>query len=122
MGFLRRVAGLTRHDLVRNSDIWKSLGIQLLLLQIEKSQLRWLRPVLRVPPEKKAKQLFLANPTGKRPRERPRLTWCKHMEGVRSRLHLSLAEAQTLAQNRERWKHCLTRLSPRPERRSGDGR
>ncbi|VDO86577.1 unnamed protein product [Soboliphyme baturini] len=79
MGFLGRVAGFTRLDMVRNSDVRKSLGIQPLLLQIEKSQLQWLRHVLRMPLQRKAKQLFLANPTGKRPRGRPRLTWCNHI-------------------------------------------
>ncbi|VDP50734.1 unnamed protein product [Soboliphyme baturini] len=42
-----------------------------------------------MPPERMAKQLFLANLAGKRPRGRPRLTWCKHMYGVFSRLYLS---------------------------------
>ncbi|VDO85021.1 unnamed protein product, partial [Soboliphyme baturini] len=68
MGSLSRVAGLTRLDMVRSGDIQKSHGIQRLLLQIEKSQLRWLGHVLRMPPERKAKQLFLANPTGIKPR------------------------------------------------------
>ncbi|VDP02801.1 unnamed protein product [Soboliphyme baturini] len=113
MGFLRRVAGLTCLDMVRNSDIRKNLGIQPLLLQIEKSQLRWLGHVLQMRPERKAKQLFLANPTGKRPSGRPK--FC-------SRLHLSFAEALTLAQDRERWKLSLTCLPPRPEKKSGDGR
>ncbi|VDP52736.1 unnamed protein product [Soboliphyme baturini] len=122
MGILRRVAGLTRLDMVRNSDIRKIIGLEPLVLQIEKSQLRWLGHVLQMAPESKAKQLFLANPTGKRPREQSRLTWCKHMEGICSRLHLSFAEAQTVAQDRERWKLCLTCLPSRPERRSGDGR
>ncbi|VDP28828.1 unnamed protein product [Soboliphyme baturini] len=122
MGFHKRFVGLTRLEMVRNSDIRKSLGIQPLHLQIEKSQLQWLGHVLRMPAERKDKQLFLANPTGRRPRGRRRLSWCKHVVGVCSRLDLSFAEAHTLAQDRERWKYCLTRLPPRPERRSGDGR
>ncbi|VDO83429.1 unnamed protein product [Soboliphyme baturini] len=122
MGFLSRVAGFRRLDMVRDSDIRKSLGIQPLLLQIEKSRLRWLGHVLGMPPERKAKQLFLENPIGKRPRGRPRLTWCKHMEEVCSRLHLYFAEAQTLAQDRERLKFSVMRLPQRLERRSADGR
>ncbi|VDP14654.1 unnamed protein product [Soboliphyme baturini] len=42
MDFLRRVAGLTHLDMNRNTDIQQSPGEQPLLLQIEKSQLRWL--------------------------------------------------------------------------------
>ncbi|VDP39966.1 unnamed protein product [Soboliphyme baturini] len=63
MGFLRRVAGLTRLDMAQNSDIRKSLGIQPLLLQIEKSLLRWLGHVLRMRSERKARHLFFSNPT-----------------------------------------------------------
>ncbi|VDP41658.1 unnamed protein product [Soboliphyme baturini] len=51
--FLRQVARLRRLNIVRNIDILKSLGIQLLLLQIEKSQLRCFGHFLRMPPERK---------------------------------------------------------------------
>ncbi|VDP00688.1 unnamed protein product [Soboliphyme baturini] len=102
MGLLRRVAGLTLLDMDQNADIRESLGVKPLLFQIEKSQLRWFVHVLRMPSEKKAKQLFLANPIERMFRGRPRLIWCKYMEGACSRLQLSSAEAQTLAEDRER--------------------
>uniref|UniRef100_A0A8C6MJY5 Reverse transcriptase domain-containing protein n=1 Tax=Nothobranchius furzeri TaxID=105023 RepID=A0A8C6MJY5_NOTFU len=40
MSFLRRVAGLSLRDRVRSSDIREGLGVELLLLRIERSQLR----------------------------------------------------------------------------------
>ena len=42
MSFLRRVAGLSLRDRVRSSAIQEELGVELLLLRVEKSQLRWL--------------------------------------------------------------------------------
>jgi len=41
MSFLRRVAGLSVRDRVRISDIQRELGVELLLLHVERSQLRW---------------------------------------------------------------------------------
>nr|XP_054588623.1 uncharacterized protein LOC129153273 isoform X1 [Nothobranchius furzeri] len=50
MSFLRRVAGLSLRDRVRSSDIRKGLGVEPLLLWIDRSQLRWLGHLVRMPP------------------------------------------------------------------------
>jgi len=50
MSFLRRVAGLSLRDRVRSSDIRRELGIEPLLLRIERSQLRWFGHLIRMPP------------------------------------------------------------------------
>ncbi len=47
--FLRRVAGLRLRDRVRSSDIWRELGVELLLPCADSSQLRWFRHLTRVP-------------------------------------------------------------------------
>ena len=75
MRFLRRAAGLTLRDRIRSSTIRESLKAESLLLHIERSQLRWLGHVLRMPRERRAHQVFEAMPQGKRPVGRPRLTW-----------------------------------------------
>ncbi|TWW78062.1 R2DM Retrovirus-related Pol polyprotein from type II retrotransposable element [Takifugu flavidus] len=49
MSFLRRVAGLNLRDRVRSSDIREELGVEPLLLHIERSQLGWLRHLARMP-------------------------------------------------------------------------
>ncbi|TWW67224.1 hypothetical protein D4764_02G0002650 [Takifugu flavidus] len=49
MSFLRRVAGLSLRDRVRSSDIREELGVELLLLHIERSELGWLGHLARMP-------------------------------------------------------------------------
>ena len=41
MSFLRRVAGISLRDRVRSSDIQERLRVELLLLHIERSKMRW---------------------------------------------------------------------------------
>ena len=41
MSFLRRVAGLSLRDRVRSSVIREELGVDLLLLRVERNQMRW---------------------------------------------------------------------------------
>ena len=60
MRFLRRAAGLTLRDRIRSSTIRESLKAESLLLHIERSQLRWLGHVLRMPRERLAHQVFEA--------------------------------------------------------------
>ena len=50
MSFLRRVAGLSLRDRVRSSVIREELGVDPLLLRVERSQMRWLGHLVRMPP------------------------------------------------------------------------
>ncbi|MDG2633017.1 hypothetical protein P7M35_24665, partial [Vibrio parahaemolyticus] len=71
MSFLRRVAGLSLRDRVRSSDIREGLGVEPLLLHIERSQLRWFGHLVRMPSGRLPWEVFRACPTGRRPRGRP---------------------------------------------------
>ncbi|KAK3571512.1 hypothetical protein QTP86_012861 [Hemibagrus guttatus] len=75
MSFLRRVAGRSLRDRVRSSVTWEELGVEPLLLHIERGQLRWLGHLFRMPPGRFPGGVFRACPTGKRPRGRPRTRW-----------------------------------------------
>ena len=50
MSFLHRVAGLSFGDRVRSSDIQERLRVELLLLHVGRSQLRWYGHLVRMPP------------------------------------------------------------------------
>ena len=50
MSFLQSVAELSLRDRVRTSDIRRELGVEPLLLCVERSLLRWLGHLIRMPP------------------------------------------------------------------------
>uniref|UniRef100_A0A8C6PEM1 ribonuclease H n=1 Tax=Nothobranchius furzeri TaxID=105023 RepID=A0A8C6PEM1_NOTFU len=75
MSFLRKVAGLSLRDRVRRSVIREELGVEPLLFHIERSQLRWLSHLVRMPPGHLPGEVFRARPTGRRPKGRPRTRW-----------------------------------------------
>ncbi|KAK0138508.1 Copper homeostasis protein cutC [Merluccius polli] len=64
MSFLRRVAGLSLRDRVRSSVIRQELGVDPLLLRVERSQMRWLWHLVRMPPRRLPGEVFRARPTG----------------------------------------------------------
>ena len=72
MGFLQRISGLIMLDKVKSADIRESLNIEALLLQLERSQLRWNGHVTRMSQERIA--------IGRRPRGRPRTRWQDYVE------------------------------------------
>jgi len=67
---------------MRSFEIRKSLNIELLLLRIKRSQLRWYGHVSRMPQERLPKQAFLAKVKGKRLVGRPRTCWEDYIEDI----------------------------------------
>ncbi|XP_051931184.1 uncharacterized protein LOC127607121 [Hippocampus zosterae] len=72
MSFLRRVSGLSLRDKVRSSVIREGLRVEPLLHHIERSHMRWLAHVIRMPPERLPGEVLRTCPTGRRPRGQPR--------------------------------------------------
>ena len=58
MRFSQKIKGVTMFDKLRNTAIRESLNIELLLLRIERSQLKWFGYVSRMPHERLPKQTF----------------------------------------------------------------
>nr|XP_054599772.1 uncharacterized protein LOC129164266 [Nothobranchius furzeri] len=118
MSFLRRVAGLSLRDRVRSSVIREGLGVDPLLLHIERSQLRWLGHLVRMPPGRLPGEVFRAGPTGRRPKGRPRTRWRDYaFHLARERLGIPPEELAQVAGEREVWASRLRLLSPRPDSR-----
>ncbi|KAF7652554.1 hypothetical protein LDENG_00095270 [Lucifuga dentata] len=115
MRFLRRVSGLTLRDRVRSSDIREGLGVELLLLRIERSQLRWFGHLIRMPPGRFPREVFQARPTGKRSRGRPRTRWRNYISRLAwEHLGVPQEELEGLAGDREVRTGLLSLLPPRP--------
>ncbi|TWW71586.1 hypothetical protein D4764_16G0000830 [Takifugu flavidus] len=71
----RRVAGLSLRDRVRSSAMREELGVEPLLLCVERRQMRWLGHLVRMPPGRLPGEVFRACPSSRRPPERPRTRW-----------------------------------------------
>uniref|UniRef100_A0A8C6KHS8 Reverse transcriptase domain-containing protein n=1 Tax=Nothobranchius furzeri TaxID=105023 RepID=A0A8C6KHS8_NOTFU len=118
MSFLQRVAGLSLRDRVRSSVIREGLGVDPLLLHIERSQLRWLGHLVKMPPGRLPGEVFRARPTGRRPKGRPRTRrrdYVSHL--AREHLEISPEELAQVAGEREVWASRLRLLPPRPDSR-----
>ena len=115
MSFLRRVAGLSLRDRVRSSAIREELGVEPLLLHVERSQLRWLGHLYRMPPGRLPREVFRACPTGGRPPGRPRDRWRDLVSKMaRQRLGIPLNELEEVCGDREVWASLVRMLLPRP--------
>ncbi|KAK3557834.1 hypothetical protein QTP86_003172 [Hemibagrus guttatus] len=115
MSFLRRVAGRSLRDRVRSSVTREELGVEPLLLHIERGQLRWLGHLFWMPLGRLPGEVFRACPTGKRPRGRPRTRWRDYVFRLAwERLGIPPEELEEVAREREVWASLLRLLPPRP--------
>ncbi len=71
MGFLRRVAGVSLTDKVRNFVVHEELGVESLLLCVERRQLRWFGHPVRMHPGHLPVEEFQSRPAGRSSRGRP---------------------------------------------------
>ncbi|KAK3510372.1 hypothetical protein QTP70_005671 [Hemibagrus guttatus] len=109
------VAGLSLRDRVRSSVTWEELGVEPLLLHIERGQLRWLGHLFRMPLRRLPGEVFRACPTGKRPRGRPRTCWRDYVSRLAwERLGVPPEELEEVSGEREVWASLLRLLPPRP--------
>ncbi|TWW77463.1 hypothetical protein D4764_12G0008530 [Takifugu flavidus] len=116
MSFLRRVAGLSLRDRVRSSAIREELGVESLLLRVERSQMGWLGHLVRMPPGRLPGEVFRACPSGRRPPGRPRTRWRDYVSRLAwERLGIPPDELEEVAGEREVWASLLRLLPPRPD-------
>ncbi|TWW55998.1 hypothetical protein D4764_09G0010480 [Takifugu flavidus] len=116
MSFLRRVAGLSLRDRVRSSAIWEELGVESLLLRVERSQMGWLGHLVRMPPGRLPGEVFRACPSGRRPPGRPITRWRDYVSRLAwERLGIPPDELEEVAGEREVWASLLRLLPPRPD-------
>lgn len=114
ISFLCKVAELSLRDRKRSSNIQRELGVEPLLIQVERSQLRF-RHLIRLPPGLLPLQLLWACQTYRRPRcrRRTRLRDCtSHLAWVC--LGVPQRELESVAEERDIWVIRLSLPSPRP--------
>ncbi|GAA6083977.1 receptor-type tyrosine-protein phosphatase F-like, partial [Tachysurus ichikawai] len=102
-------------DRVRSSVTREELRVEPLLLHIERSQLRWLGHLFRMPPGCLPGEVFRAYPTGRRPRGRPRTRWRDYVSRLAwERLGIPPEELEEVSGEKEVWASLLSLLPPRP--------
>ena len=112
MSFLRRVAGRSLRDRVRSSVTREELRVEPLLLHVERSQLRWLGHLYRMPPGRLPGRVLRACLTRKRPRGRPRTCWRDYVTWLAwERLGTFLEDLEEVSEERE-IRSSLLRLLP----------
>ncbi|KAK3566846.1 hypothetical protein QTP86_004550 [Hemibagrus guttatus] len=117
MSFLRRVVGRSLRDRVRSSVTREELGVEPLLLHIERGQLRWLGHLFRMPPGHLPGEVFRACPTGKRPQGRPRTHWRDYVSRLAwERLGVPPEELEEGSGERDPCLDCCPR-NPAPDKR-----
>jgi len=88
------------------------------LLRIQRSQLRWLGHLSKMPRESLARQVLLAIPTGKGPIGRPRTRWSEYISDLAwTRLGTEPAEISEIAVDCEASRVLLRLLALRPSLR-----
>ena len=116
MGFLRRVAAFSFRDRVRSSAIREGLGAEPLLLCVERSQLRWIGHLLRMPPGHLPREVFQTCPARRRPRGRPRTRWKDYISMLAwEHLGIPQSELADVAGKKQVWGTLLELLPTRPD-------
>ncbi len=109
------MAARSLRDRVRSSVTREELGVEPLLLHIERSQLRWLGHLYQMPLVRLPRGVFQACPTWRRPRGRPRTRWSDYVTRLAwERLGVLLEELEEVSGEREVWASLLRLLPPRP--------
>lgn len=107
MKFLRRTAGKTRRDCVRNERIRQELEIIPLKELLETRQLKWYGHVVRMDDHRDPLKTMEYVPDGRRPRGRPRVSYLEYVEKLCKARGKDLRQARNLARNRDGWNSWL---------------
>ena len=120
MRFLPRIEGVALFNKMCSSEIQKSFNVEPLLHRIERSQLRWLGHVSRMPEERLPEQALLAKANGIRPVGRPRTRWTDHNEDLGwNCVGLHPSKMMGLMEEHQVWQLNLHQLLPRLSRKRG---
>ena len=107
MKFLRRTAGKTKRDKVRNTSLREQLKAESLEHKIERNQLRWFGHVNRMTDERIAKRVFECKQQSKLPRGRPKKTWEERVKEILMKREVTFRDAKKMCIDRDKWRNFL---------------
>ncbi|XP_014284989.1 uncharacterized protein [Halyomorpha halys] len=102
MKYFRKAARRTRREHFRNARIRDEIGVKPLTDILEKRQLKWFGHICRVDEDHGSRKFFEAKPTGKRPRERPRMSWQESVAKLGEKRGKMLDSMRALARDRDK--------------------
>ena len=100
MKCLRRAAGKTRRDMIRNEVIRDTVGTTLVLRFIEQQRIKWFGHLTRMPTNQPALRAYMTKYSGWKARGRPRRRWCESVADALQPHDLTLHQATRLAADR----------------------
>nr|XP_014284774.1 uncharacterized protein LOC106686136 [Halyomorpha halys] len=103
MRYLRRVAGRTRRDRIRNERTRQDVGTVSIKDTIEKRQLRWFGYLCQMSEGRDPRKYSEARSTGKLPRGRPRIEWRDYISRVGEKRGKNWDAMRMLTRDREAW-------------------
>jgi exonuclease III len=114
MACLRRIAGISRRDRIRNTDIRQRLGITVDLAQkVQKRRLKYFGHVERMGAERYPHIVLHGRISGVRSRGRPRKRWLDNVEQDCNQRGKTLIEATRVARDRAEWRVFVSRQPSR---------
>ena len=116
MRFLRRILNITRRDRIRNVIVREQLGVESLILSVERTQLVWFGHARRMPIERLVHQIMEAEPLESRPRGRPRTRWLDQQMELAQRIGIEYDQVRGAAADRIEWRRLVSTLQPRLDR------
>ena len=120
MRYLRQVAGFRRIDKVRNRTIREKLNTEMLLLKVERSQLRWFGHVLKITRNRLVYQVYSAGPNANRPRGRARARWTVEIRNLCARVGVDYTRGGETASGWYLWRSKNAGLCPDLRRIKGN--
>lgn len=101
LDYTRRSLQLTRHDRVRNEEVWRRMDIICSIREtLENRALQWYGHVQRMPTYRWPKKITQWFPQGRNKRGRPPLIWEKYIKAAMEDRGLQAGEWE----DRETWK------------------
>lgn len=100
MRCLRRAAGVTIRDKIRNEVIREKVGTEPVLNFIQRQQLKWFAHLERMPCDAIPFKAFTKRGEGRRARGRPRIRWRDNIRETLQQQNMSMIEAARRARTR----------------------
>ena len=111
---LRKVLQIFWPDWITNRDLWERTNQRPIDAEIKGRKWRWIGHTLRKEQSNITRQSLQWNPSGRRNRGRPKMTWRRTAEQELKQAGMSWGEIKPIAMNRVRWRATVAALCSNP--------